>query len=83
MNFLDKKHLREMKIFDNSKFPNSKYVIYEQDILDILIAFNDGNYEWILDFFEALKPFEHMEELDSYTLEQLIANAGIVSHKGK
>jgi len=24
-----------------------------------------------------------MEELDSYTLEQLIANAGIVSHKGK
>ena len=63
--------------------PNSKYVIYEQDILDILIAFNDGNYEWILDFFEALKPIEHMEDLKSYTFEQLIANTGIVSYKGK
>ena len=63
--------------------PNNKYVIYEKDILDILIAFNNGDYEWILNFFESLKPVEHMEELDSYTLEQLIANAGIVSHKGK
>jgi hypothetical protein len=63
--------------------PNSKYVIYEKDILDMLIAFNNADYEWILDFFESLKPVEHMEELDSYTLEQLIANAGIVSHKGK
>tara|TARA_R110000782_G_scaffold88451_1_gene170652 strand:- start:206 stop:412 length:207 start_codon:yes stop_codon:yes gene_type:complete len=63
--------------------PNNKYIIYEKDILDILIAFNNGDYEWILNFFESLKPVEHMEELDSYTLEQLIANAGIVSHKGK
>ena len=63
--------------------PNSKYIIYEQDILDILIAFNNGDYEWILDFFESLRPYEHMEELDSYTFEQLIANAGVVSHKGK
>ena len=63
--------------------PNNKYIIYEKDILDILIAFNNGDYEWVLDFFESLKPVEHMEELDSYTLEQLIANAGIVSHKGK
>ena len=71
--------LLQMKL----NLPNSKYIIYEQDILDILIAFNDGNYEWILDFFESLRPLEHMEELDSYTFEQLIANAGIVSHKGK
>ena len=63
--------------------PNSKYIIYEQDILDILIAFSDGNYEWILDFFESLRPFEHMEELESYSFEQIIANAGVVSHKGK
>ena len=63
--------------------PNNKYIIYEKDILVILIAFNNGDYEWILNFFESLKPVEHMEELDSYTLEQLIANAGIVSHKGK
>lgn len=57
--------------------PNSKYVIYEKDILDILIAFNNGDYEWILDFFESLKPFEHMDELKTYTFEQMIANAGI------
>ena len=65
------------------KLPEYKYVITERDVMDILIAFNDGNYEWILDFFESLRPYEHMEELDSYTFEQLIANAGIVSHKGK
>ena len=57
--------------------PNSKYIIYEKDVLDILIAFNNGDYEWILDFFESLKPFEHMDELKTYTFEQMIANAGI------
>jgi len=63
--------------------PNSKYIVYEQDILDILIAFNNQDYEWILNFFESLRPVEHMEELEAYTFEQIIANAGIVSHKGK
>ena len=63
--------------------PNSKYIVYEQDILDILIAFNNQDYEWILDFFESLRPIEHTDELETYTFEQLIANAGIVSHKGK
>ena len=57
--------------------PNSKYIVYEQDILDILIAFNNQDYEWILDFFESLRPIEHMDELDTYTIEQLMANAGI------
>jgi hypothetical protein len=57
--------------------PNSKYVIYEKDVLDILIAFNNGDYEWILDFFETLKPIQHMDELETYTFEQLIANVGI------
>jgi hypothetical protein len=65
------------------ELPNNKYIIYEKDILDILIAFNGGNYEWILDFFESLKPFEHIEDLESYTFEQLIANSGIVSYNGK
>ena len=63
--------------------PNSKYIVYEQDILDILIAFNNQDYEWILDFFETLKPFQHMDELETYTFEQIIANAGIVSYQGK
>ncbi len=63
--------------------PNSKYIIYEKDVLDILIAFNNQDYEWILDFFESLKPVEHMDELKSYSFEQLLANAGIVSRKKK
>ena len=63
--------------------PNSKYIIYEKDVLDILIAFNNQDYEWILDFFESLKPFEHMDELKSYSFEQLLANAGIVSRRKK
>jgi hypothetical protein len=57
--------------------PNIKYIVYEQDILDILIAFNNQDYEWILDFFESLRPIEHMDELETYTIEQLVANAGI------
>ena len=57
--------------------PNSKYIVYEQDILDILIAFNNQDYEWILDFFESLRPIEHMDELETYTIEHLMANAGI------
>ena len=57
--------------------PYSKYIVYEQDILDILIAFNNQDYEWILDFFESLRPIEHMDELETYTIEQLMANAGI------
>ena len=63
--------------------PNSKYVIYEKDILDILIAFNNADYEWILNFFESLKPIEHMDELKSYTFEQLLANAGITFQGNK
>ena len=63
--------------------PNSKYVIYEKDILDILIAFNNADYEWILSFFESLKPIEHMDELKTYTFEQLLANAGITFQGNK
>ena len=57
--------------------PNHKYVIYERDIVDILITFNDGNYEWILDFFESLKPIDSTDDLTSYSFEQLLANADI------
>ena len=77
MSFLDKKHLREMKIFDNSKFPNYKYVISDRDVCDIIIAFNNQDYDFILYFFETLKPVDSTEDLEAYTFEQLIANAGI------
>jgi len=61
--------------------PNNKYIIYEKDILDILIAFNSGNYEWVLDFFESLNPIDNTDNQKTYTFEQVIANAGIVSCK--
>ena len=57
--------------------PNHKYVIYERDIVDILIAFNDGNYEWNLDFFETLTPVDGTDNSKTYSFEQLLANAGI------
>ncbi len=57
--------------------PNHKYVIYERDIVDILIAFNDGNYEWILDFLETLTPVDGTDNSKTYSFEQLLANAGI------
>ena len=57
---------------------NNRYVITECDIVDILIAYNNQDYEWIIDFFETLEPVTSIDELQSYTLEQLLANAGIV-----
>jgi hypothetical protein len=63
------------------ELPNNKYIIYEKDILDILIAFNSGNYEWVLDFFESLNPIDNFDNQKTYTFEQVIANAGIVSCK--
>ena len=65
------------------ELPNNKYVITERDICDILIAYNNQDYDWILDFFETLHSIEHMDELETYTFEQIIANAGIVSYQGK
>ena len=61
--------------------PNNKYIKNEKDILDILIAFNSGNYEWVLDFFESLNPIDNFDNQTTYTFEQVIANAGIVSCK--
>jgi len=59
------------------KIENRRFVITDGDITDILIAFNNADYEWILDFFEDLKPIENTDDLSSYSFEQLIANAGI------
>ena len=63
------------------ELPNNQYVISERDICDIIIAFNNQDYDWILDFFETLHPIEHMDELETYTFEQIIANAGIASYQ--
>jgi hypothetical protein len=58
------------------QLPNNQYIIYEKDILDILIAFNSGNYEWVLDFFETLNPIDNFDDQKTYTFEQVLANAG-------
>ena len=60
------------------ELPDEQYLISESDIMDILIAYNNQDYEWIIDFFETLEPVTSIDELQSYTLEQLLANAGIV-----
>ena len=67
-----------MKIPKGFNLPDEKYIISESDIVEILIAYNNQDYEWIIDFFETLEPVTSIDELQSYTLEQLLANAGIV-----
>ena len=59
------------------ELPNNQYVISERDICDIIIAFNNQDYDWILYFFETLKPIDSTEDLTSYSFDQLLANAGI------
>ncbi len=63
------------------KIPNRNFIITDSDIADILIAFNNADYEWILDFFEDLEPVDNIDKAKSYSFEQLIANAGIVFEK--
>ena len=65
------------------ELPNNKYVISERDICDIIIAFNNQDYDWILDFFETLNPIDNIDNQKIYTFEQVIANAGIVSSTKK
>jgi len=61
------------------ELPNNKYVISERDICNIIIAFNNQDYDWILYFFETLNPIDNIDNQKIYTFEQVIANAGIVS----
>ena len=63
------------------ELPNNQYVISERDICNIIIAFNNQDYDWILDFFETLNPIDNFDNQKSYTFEQIIANAGIVSYQ--
>jgi len=65
------------------ELPNNKYVISERDICNIIIAFNNQDYDWILDFFETLNPIDNIDNQKIYTFEQVIANAGIVSSTKK
>ena len=72
-----------MKIPRDFKLPNERYMITENDIVDIIIAFNNQDYDWILYFFETLNPIDNTDDQKSYTFEQILANAEITSYLGK
>ena len=65
------------------ELPNNKYIISERDICDIIIAFNNQDYDWILYFFETLNPIDNTDDQKLYTFEQILANAEITSYLGK
>ena len=47
------------------ELPNNQYVISERDICDIIIAFNNQDYDWILYFFETLNPIDNIDNQKS------------------
>ena len=62
-------------------FSEEHYVISESDIMDILIAYNNQDYEWIIYFFESLVPVQslkkHIKIEPTYTFDEVIKMAGI------
>jgi len=56
---------------------NRHYIITEEDILEILIAMDNNDWDYVMDFFEDLEPLDTPRS-DILTLEQLVANAGLV-----
>ncbi len=71
-----------MKIPKGFNLPDEKYIISESDIVEILIAYNNQDYEWILYFFESLVPVQNIKkhfntEEQTYTFDEVIKLAGI------
>lgn len=62
-----------MKSISN-RYDNEKYVITEEDICDLLLAYSNHDYEWIIYFFETLEP---VQDSICYTFEELLSSAGI------
>ena len=75
-----------MKIPKDFKLPEEHYVISETDIVEILIAYNNQDNDWILYFFESLVPIQniknHFNTKDqTYTFDEVIKMAGITLPK--
>jgi hypothetical protein len=71
-----------VKIPKGFNLPDEKYIISESDIVEILIAYNNQDYEWILYFFESLVPVQNIKkhfntEEQTYTFDEVIKLAGI------
>ena len=66
-----------MKIPRDFNLPDEHYVISESDIVEILIAYNNQDYDWILYFFESLVPVQNIKshfntEKQTYTFDEVI-----------
>lgn len=61
------------------KIPEFRYEITERDIIEILTALSNDDIEFVIDFFEDLIPLE--ENNETYSLEQVLANAGIIINR--
>ena len=58
------------------RIPEFRYEITERDIIELLTALSNDDVDFVMDFFEDLEPIG--EDNQTYTLEQILANAGIV-----
>ena len=65
------------------KLPNFEYIITDEDILSILHAINNDDFDFILDFLEDLEPVGVDNSTNVYSFEQILANAGIVITRNK
>ncbi len=61
------------------RIPEFRYEITERDIIEILTALSNDDIEFVIDFFEDLIPLE--ENSKTYSLEQVLANAGIIINR--
>jgi len=61
------------------RLPEYKYIITERDIIELLTALSNDDVDFVIDFFEDLIPVD--ENSDTYSLEQILANAGIIINR--
>ena len=78
-----------MKIPKGFTLPEEHYVISESDVVGILIAYNNQDYEFIITFFETLVPIQNqnikrnIQYEPTYSFDEVIKMAGIVLPKNK
>ena len=77
-----------MKLPRKFELPEEHYVISESDIVDILIAYNNQDYDWILYFFEKLVPVQDIKKhinikKQTYTFDEVLEMAVIVLSERK
>ena len=59
--------------------PQYKYIITERDIIELLTALSNDDIDFVVDFFEDLIP--ENDDDNTYSLEQILANAGVVINR--